>query len=710
MQSELYNLVLNYPKDGINFKDISKFLESPELIEESMKYFENYYKTTKITKIVGIESRGFLIGGMLARVMKVPFVMMRKTTSLLPLKVLTTETDIEYRDKTGFQIQENSITKKDHILIVDDVLATGKSIIAANKLIMQAGAVVSGAACWLFIPECDGIDNIKKTLDINVAIFEIAYSEKLNKNVETLLNKKVETKSKNIPYNISNNPFVMNDPLILGKLLNDPLFSFDVRKKYVLVHNDMKDWINPNYHKFRYIILDKFAHFPDGYPNIEYPAEVNDSDVIYIGSMYDYNSVMDQVNFLVALSRNVESLRVYFPYYGPGTMERITEPGVVATADSMGYIISRCLVGRPKIHVFDLHVSITRFGLDPQCNQFKEDTAVYMALSEFKAAYTTFALAFPDEGSYKRFVNTINGYTKKTVPLILMAKKREGDVRTITLLDVQNIEKSLDQNIDIIIFDDIVNSGGTIFECRNALLKYGFKNVSAYCTHAVMPLKKHYMNFLTGGDYAGLKAFFIANTNPQRSELLKDKYPFIVVDVRSVVFKKSYNREITVVLCSKNKDKYDACVKYFEQFINIKIETIDPCSEVNNQPLNIIETIKGASNRIKNAKKLFRGDINNNLFISIENGIDNGGDFAVIMYNYNNKQHHILSRSVKINPTVLNLLPKDGSKTAGQIYNELYNVPASNWHKLECGFNRSYIIYKGLEVLMENVEIEDNKK
>lgn len=693
--SEMYNLVPNYPSVGINFKDISKLLDNPRLIQESIDWFVKTYEKVKITKIAGLESRGFLIGSQLANALKVPFIMIRKSTSLLPLEVIKTNADVEYRKDTGFQMQVNAVNDKDYVLIVDDVLATGNSLIAAHKLILQAGGNVAGMACWLCIDECKGLDKIKNELNMTVEIFEHAKQQ-------------VVTIIRNI-------------------LIYDTI---------VLVHNDMKNWINPNHHKFSYIILDKFPHFPDGYPNMEFPKEAKNKNVIYIGTMYDYTKVMDQLNFLIAVSRHAKTLKIYFPYYGPGTMERLERSEIIATADSMGYLISRCLSGYPEIHIFDLHVSTIRFGFDPQCVKFVDESAVHTAIDEFKMAFTTFALAFPDEGSYKRFRESIGEYTDSKIPFILLAKKREGDVRKVTLMEIKNIEEAkLDKDIDVIIFDDIVNSGGTIDECRKALIKYEFRNISAFCTHAVMPEKDHYLNFTSSGKYTGLKAFFITNTNPQRSELLRDVSPFIVINITNEILTRSFSDITAVKVYSKNLDKVEPVAKYFKGIKNMgatknngftqhsikEINSYDSYSGVNPQPLSIAETITGARNRI-NAKfqimqkQKITGQFtlisengqyqsDDSLKIGIENGIIDGFDKAVIVIEYKGAQYDIISIPVKVRSEVMKLLPKDGSKTAGQIYNELYKVPASNWHKMEFGFNRSYIIYKALEILMNRINL-----
>lgn len=712
-EPEMYHLVRDYPKAGINFKDISKLLSNPALIQESVDWFVKKYEKVKITKIAGLESRGFLIGSYLAAAMKLPFVMIRKNTSLLPLEVVKSYADVEYRKDTGFQMQINAVNDKDYVLIVDDVLATGNSLIAAHNLITQVGGNIAGMACWLCIDECKGLEKVKKEINIDVEIFEHA-------------KKPVVIKTRQL-INIETN----QSPHI------NVVVTYEPRETtIVLIHPDMKDWINPNLHKFNYIILDKFPHFPDGYPNMEFPKEAKNKNIIYIGTMYDYTKVIDQLNFLIAISRHAKTLKIYFPYYGPGTMERLERSEIIATADSMGYLISRCLSGYPEIHIFDLHVSTIRFGFDPQLVKFCDESAVHDAIDEFKMAFTTFALAFPDEGSYKRFRESINEYTDSKIPFILLAKKREGDVRKVTLMEIKNIEEAkLDKNIDVIIFDDIVNSGGTIDECRKALLNYGFKNISAYCTHAVMPEKNHYLNFTSRGKYSGLKAFFITNTNPQRSELLRDVPPFIVIDITRNILPRAFTNVSAIKVYSKNTDKVEPVAKYFKGIQNTgatknngftnhsfkQINSYDSYSGVNPQPLSAIETATGARNRLNaefqmKHRQQVTGTFSlisengqyqsgDSLKIAIENGIIDGYDKALIVAEYQGAFYDIWTIPVKVNPEIMKLVPKDGSKTAGQIYSELYQVSASNWHKMEFGFNRSYIIYKALEILMSRINL-----
>lgn len=122
----------NFPKEGINFKDMSPVLENSEALEFVINSFE-MQNAWKINKIVGLDARWFIFGSILAYKMKVPFIMLRKAGKL-PWKCESISYDLEYWSNT-FEIQKSAINPWDKIAIVDDLLATGWSAKAAIDLI-----------------------------------------------------------------------------------------------------------------------------------------------------------------------------------------------------------------------------------------------------------------------------------------------------------------------------------------------------------------------------------------------------------------------------------------------------------------------------------------------------------------------------------------------------------------------------------------------
>ena len=131
--------VPDFPKKGINFKDISPILANPEAFHVVMNSFELWLQN--ITKIVGLDARGFIFASVLAYKTGLPFVMLRKKWKL-PWHTEDISYDLEYWSNT-FQIKKGSIVPWDKVAIVDDLIATWWSIKAWIDLIERLWGEVS---------------------------------------------------------------------------------------------------------------------------------------------------------------------------------------------------------------------------------------------------------------------------------------------------------------------------------------------------------------------------------------------------------------------------------------------------------------------------------------------------------------------------------------------------------------------------------------
>jgi adenine phosphoribosyltransferase len=136
--------VQDFPKEGILFKDITPILEDPRLCSEIVDEFVRRFADTKLNAIVGVESRGFLFGMMLANKLGVPFIPVRKKGKL-PYKTISFKYDLEY-GSAEVEMHIDTIKKGWNILVHDDLLATGGTAVAAAELIQQQGAQVAGFA------------------------------------------------------------------------------------------------------------------------------------------------------------------------------------------------------------------------------------------------------------------------------------------------------------------------------------------------------------------------------------------------------------------------------------------------------------------------------------------------------------------------------------------------------------------------------------
>lgn len=127
----------DFPIKGIQFKDITTLFQSPSHLKELFDILYEKYKNKGITKVVGIESRGFFLGPQLAVRLNAGFVPIRKPGKL-PYKVIEERYTKEYGED-AIQIHEDALTEDDVVLIHDDLLATGGTMVAAHKLVKKMG-------------------------------------------------------------------------------------------------------------------------------------------------------------------------------------------------------------------------------------------------------------------------------------------------------------------------------------------------------------------------------------------------------------------------------------------------------------------------------------------------------------------------------------------------------------------------------------------
>lgn len=135
---ELKNFVRvieNYPIEGISFKDISTLLKDPVAFKQVVDEISTHYKDCGITKVVSLESRGFIVGGAVAYCINAGFVPIRKKGKL-PSTVLSESYELEY-GVDSIEIHADALTEDDVVLIHDDLLATGGTALAALNLVKQ---------------------------------------------------------------------------------------------------------------------------------------------------------------------------------------------------------------------------------------------------------------------------------------------------------------------------------------------------------------------------------------------------------------------------------------------------------------------------------------------------------------------------------------------------------------------------------------------
>jgi len=139
--------VQDYPVEGVNFYDVNSLFAQPiwnqVAAELAVEIQSRFNRNGDITHIVGIESRGFVVGAVLAATIGVPFVMVRKKGSKYPGSLLQETYALEYGEDT-LVLQEGILGHANRVLIADDLVATGGSMLATKRLVEQAEARVIG--------------------------------------------------------------------------------------------------------------------------------------------------------------------------------------------------------------------------------------------------------------------------------------------------------------------------------------------------------------------------------------------------------------------------------------------------------------------------------------------------------------------------------------------------------------------------------------
>jgi adenine phosphoribosyltransferase len=151
--------VPDFPKAGILFYDITTLLRDPRGLAATIERLSAPYLDQRVDLVVGIESRGFILGSAVARRLGAGFVPIRKPGKL-PAKRLKETYSLEYGTDT-LEIHEDAVQAGQHVLIVDDVLATGGTAAAASRLVRQLGGNLQGLAFLIELRFLNGLSKLE---------------------------------------------------------------------------------------------------------------------------------------------------------------------------------------------------------------------------------------------------------------------------------------------------------------------------------------------------------------------------------------------------------------------------------------------------------------------------------------------------------------------------------------------------------------------
>ena len=155
----IFRQVPDFPKPGINFIDITTLLADPKALDWTIDALAEPYKGKKIDKIVAIESRGFIFGAPLALRLGVGLVLVRKPGKL-PAETYSHTYDLEYGQDT-MEIHKDAIDDGDHIIVIDDLLATGGTVEASLKLLDHFKCTIEGISFVVELTFLNGRDKLK---------------------------------------------------------------------------------------------------------------------------------------------------------------------------------------------------------------------------------------------------------------------------------------------------------------------------------------------------------------------------------------------------------------------------------------------------------------------------------------------------------------------------------------------------------------------
>lgn len=235
----------------------------------------------------------------------------------------------------------------------------------------------------------------------------------------------------------------------------------------------------------------RWDHFRDGTPNffIEDVGRLQGRRVVFLAHMSNPAQMLEEIFVLREFPLSgAHSLKVVLPYYATATMERADTPGQIVAAKSQAELfrmLGSCHCGGPPLlTIFDPHtLSLREFLPGSVVPQLKSAASLLGHRLTAEGSGEEVAIVFPDGGAAKRFKGVLAAPHRclHTLAQIVCEKVREGDNRIVRVQDGDPKGKH------VVILDDLIQTGGTIIECANALRDAGACRVSAYATHGIFP-------------------------------------------------------------------------------------------------------------------------------------------------------------------------------------------------------------------------------
>lgn len=304
--------------------------------------------------------------------------------------------------------------------------------------------------------------------------------------------------------------------------------------------------------------------FGDAWPDIRMPKVngIRRKNVAFLMSMETPAELFAQLSMAYALSaRGAQDYKIILPYYPTGTLERGDSEGHVVTAKTLARMLSAvplCRSGPVEIVLYDIHTLAQRNYFGDNINTRYKTGTKY--LKQQLEEEDDVAIAFPDHGAYKRFQFAFDGNRKKLMDEIRRIRQlaarfdRDVDEAQIAELEAKigkddrefpmivcekvrgygedadkrfvHVKEGNPEGMHVVIVDDLIRTGGTIIECKNALVQAGAAKVSAYATHGVFP-NDSWMRFI--GE--GFHKVWITDSIPSTAAKVAQQSPFEVLSL-----------------------------------------------------------------------------------------------------------------------------------------------------------------------------------
>jgi adenine phosphoribosyltransferase len=151
---ERIRTIPNHPKPGVQFRDITTLLQDPEGLRLTVDELVARYEGVRIDKVVGVEARGFIVGGALAHQIRAGFVPARKQGKL-PWNTIGQDYELEY-GSDRVEMHTDAIAEGEKVLLVDDLIATGGTALATLEMILRSGGDIVGCCFVIDLPDLGG--------------------------------------------------------------------------------------------------------------------------------------------------------------------------------------------------------------------------------------------------------------------------------------------------------------------------------------------------------------------------------------------------------------------------------------------------------------------------------------------------------------------------------------------------------------------------